>query len=54
MASSIVCSKAVVLLFYSLFVVAPIVCGGLLLDTCFVLLKHFALSSFAIISLGRR
>ena len=35
MASSIVCSNAVVLLFYSLFVVAPIVCGGLLLDTCF-------------------
>ena len=36
MASSIVCSKAVVL-FYSFFVVDPIVCGGLLLDTCSVL-----------------
>ena len=36
-ASSIVCSKAVVLLFYSLFFVTPIVCGALLLDTCFVL-----------------
>ena len=54
MVSSIDCSKAVVLLFYSLFVVAPIVCGDLLLDTCFVLQKRFVLSSFAIISLGKR
>ena len=37
---------------YSLFVIAPIICWGLILDDCFVLL--FVLSSFAIISLGKR
>ena len=36
----------------SLFVAALIVCWGLLLDACFVLL--FVVSSFAIISLGKR
>ena len=39
---------------YLLFVVAPIVCVGLVLVPCFVLQYVVSISFFAIISLGRR
>ena len=53
MASAAVRSKVVFfVVVYSMFVVAPIVCGGLVLVPCFVL-QHFV-STFSIFSLGKR